>query len=198
MNINQEISKVEDVSQDLVQLFLEPYKDHCKYLRKAQFQYPKIESIADTSKNKEQGLWSIKGEFSIPESCYIAATGHFNSVEFNICYNQLCYTMIAHLIDKNLWEAMRDWDLPTYKQLQLSNFLIVKFSSIFRKPIDSQHFLGSLSINKCSVRGDLIIVKTSCAFYDQNDGWSEGDVTFAVLNGKPKKQLDSYVESVAV
>lgn len=197
MNINQEIIKVEDVSQDLLNVFLEAYKDDCKYLKHAQFKYPKIGEI-DKSQSDNQGLWLIKGEFSIPESCYIAATGHFNSVEFNICYNQLFYIMIAYLLENHLLEVMRDWDLEIYKRRQLSNFLIVKFSSTFRKPIDSSHFQGTLSINKYSVRGNLIMLKTSCAFYDNNDGWSEGDVTIAILNSEPEKNLDNCRESLSV
>ncbi|MEO1375818.1 MAG: FcoT family thioesterase, partial [Cyanobacteria bacterium J06635_10] len=50
-------------------------------------------------------------DFSIPESCYIDDTGHFNSVEFNICYNQLFYIIIAYLIKNQLLEVMKDWNL---------------------------------------------------------------------------------------
>ncbi|MEO1375819.1 MAG: FcoT family thioesterase [Cyanobacteria bacterium J06635_10] len=79
---------------------------------------------------------------------------------------------------------MKDWNLETYKCRQLSDFLIVKFSSTFKKPINSNNFQGVLSINKVSARGNLIMLKTSCAFYDDNDGWSEGDVTIAILNSE--------------
>ncbi|MCW5316914.1 hypothetical protein GTQ43_24785 [Nostoc sp. KVJ3] len=194
MNINPKVSKTDDVSQVLLDVFLEPYKDDCKYLRKAQFKCPEL--VGESSSDR-QGLWLVTGDFSIPESCYIAATGHFNSVEFNICYNQLFYIMVAYLIENNLLEVMRDWDLETYKRRQLSNFLIVKFSSTFRKPINSNHFQGSLSINKYSVRGNLIILKTSCAFYEKNGGWSEGDVTIAVLNSEPQETLDENHQSIS-
>ncbi|QSJ14936.1 hypothetical protein JYQ62_24105 [Nostoc sp. UHCC 0702] len=196
MNITQEIIKEEEVSQDLLNVFLEPYKEDCRYLKQAKFKYPKIGEV-NKSRSTHQGLWLIEGEFSIPESCYIAATGHFNSVEFNICYNQLFYIIISYLVKNNLFEVMKDWDLEIYKQLQLSNFLIVKFSSTFRKPIDSSHFQGTLSINKYSVRGNLIMLKTSCAFYDTNDGWSEGDVTIAVLNSEVEKKVDNSPEYVS-
>ncbi len=93
---------------------------------------------------------------------------------------------------------MADWDLEIYKRRQLSNFLIVKFSSTFRKQINSNHFQGTLSINKSSERGNLIILKTSCAFYDRNDGWAEGDVTIAILKSEPDKNLYDSRESVSV
>ncbi|MEG4118241.1 FcoT family thioesterase [Microcoleus sp. N9_B4] len=184
MDINQKFTKIDDVSQDLLDAFLEPYKENCKYLKKAQFQYPEPSDLPDRSRSKNQGLWFIKADFSIPESCYIADTGHFNSVEFNICYNQLFYILIAYLVANKLLEVMKDWDLEIYKRRQLSDFLIVKFSSNFRKPVNSKNFQGTLSINKFSARSGLIMLKTSCAFYDHNGGWSEGDVTIAILNAK--------------
>lgn len=189
MDINQKFAKVDDVSQDLLDRFLEPYKENCKYLKKAQVQYPETNHSLK-SKNDRQGLWFIKADFSIPDSCYIADTGHFNSVEFNICYNQIFYILIAYLVENKLLEVMKDWDLAIYKRRQLNDFLIVHFSSTFKKPIDSKSFQGTLSINKSSARSELIMLKTSCAFYDKNGGWSEGDVTIAILNRKTEPTLD--------
>lgn len=196
MDINQKIAKIDEVNQNLLEKFLEPYKEDCKYLKNAQFQYLQTSDLLDKSKSEHQFLWLIKADFSILESCYIADTGHFNSVEFNICYNQLFYIMIAYLIENKLLDVMNDWNLETYKRRQLSDFLIVKFSSTFKKPINSSNFQGTLSINKYSARGDLIMLKTSCAFYDRNGGWSEGDVTIAILNRKPEKTIDSCPETV--
>ena len=180
MKIEQEFAKVDDINQNLLNRFIEPYKEHCKYLRKAQFQYPK---------SPDRGRWFVQGEFSIPESCYIADTGHFNAVEFNICFNQICYVAVAYLIQNNLAEAMEGWDLETYKRRQLSDCLIVKYSSAFKKPIDSRNFQGTLSINKCTARGSLIMMKTSCAFYDRHEGWAEGEVTIAILNDESQKTV---------
>jgi len=198
MDINEQSTKTEEVSQDLLNIFLEPYKDDCKYLRKAHFQYLESKESPGILTTGNKNIFSIKGEFSIPESCYITDTGHFNSVEFNICYNQLFYIIIAYVLNKKLLSVMADWDLEIYKRRQLSNFLIVKFSSTFRKQINSNHFEGTLSINKSSERGNLIILKTSCAFYDRNDGWAEGDVTIAILKSEPDKNLYDSRESVSV
>jgi FcoT-like thioesterase domain len=196
MDINQKIAKIDEVNQNLLDRFLEPYKEDCKYLKKAQFQYLEPNSLLDKSKNEHQSLWLIKADFSIPESCYIVNTGHFNSVEFNICYNQLFYVMIAYLLEKKLLDVMKDWDLETYKRRQLSDFLIAKFSSTFKKPINSNDFQGILSIKKYSARSNLIMLKTSCTFCDRNDGWSEGDVTIAILNRNLEKTIDGCPETV--
>ncbi|NJR65313.1 MAG: hypothetical protein HC772_08340, partial [Leptolyngbyaceae cyanobacterium CRU_2_3] len=74
MTVQQTLPTMEEVSQELLDTFLAPYKEHCRYLKRAQFQSPVI------STGREQS-WLINGDFAIPESCYIDDTGHFNSVE---------------------------------------------------------------------------------------------------------------------
>jgi hypothetical protein len=175
---------VEAVSQGLVNSFLSPYKPDCRYLKRAEFQF-----IDGETPSTQADSWLIRGDFSIPESCYIDDTGHFNSVEFNICYNQLFYIMVAHLVQHRMLEALQDWDLAMFKRRQLSDFLIVKFSSTFKQPINSRAFQGTLLIDRCSVRSNLTLLKTSCAFYGQT-GWSEGEVTIAVVD----QQQDSISE----
>jgi hypothetical protein len=174
MDVNQAFSRVEEVSQELVEVFLNPYKTDCQYLKRAMFYYPCEDAPAGS-------LGFIKGDFEIPESCYIDDTGHFNSVEFNICYNQIFYVLIAYLVKHRLLPEMKDWDLDTYKRRQLSDFLITKFSSTFRRPVNAKSFKGMLSINKCAARSGLINVKTTCAFYDEG-GWSQGEVTVCVVS----------------
>ena len=206
MRLNHRIIKTENVDQNLLNSFLEPYKENCKYLKKAQFQYsyPRnliggnlitsdllTQKLGLNLKFKPQGIWYIKGDFAIPDSCYIADTGHFNAVEFNICYNQLMYVMIAHWLQRQLFETMNNWDLATFKEYQLSNFLIVRLNSNFKKPINAKKFQGTISLDKYSSRGNLILLKTSCTFTDDNDGWADGEVKIAILNDLAKQQNGS-------
>jgi hypothetical protein len=182
MNETQTITKtsnVEAISEVLLKRFLAPYKEDCQYLKKAKFNTLDRCFDADLSDSNKFGF--ATGEFSIPESCYIRDTGHFNSVEFNICINQLFYVMFAHLVQNNLLKEFGNWDLETYEQLQLSNFLIVKLSSTFRKPINSNQFKGDLHFTKCSIRSNMVVLKIFGAFYD-SDGRSEGEVTVVILN----------------
>jgi hypothetical protein len=98
--------------------------------------------------------------------------------------------MMAYLFEQNLLEgleAMKGWDLDVYRQRQLPNFLIVKFASAFKKPIDSKFFYGTISMNHYSVRSQMIMARTSCAFHDDQGGWAEGEVTIAILNGDTEK-----------
>ena len=107
MDINRSFSRAEEVSKDLMGIFLAPYKSDCQYLKRALFYYPPQELsgrdlgfIKGDLSGADFGF--IKGDFKIPESCYIDDTGHFNSVEFNICYNQIFYILIAYLVQQQL------------------------------------------------------------------------------------------------
>src|SRR5882724_11344285 len=80
-----------DISDTLVADILKPYRPHARYLRSAQITHFRDKAAEGIAANK--GLVTAAGRFSIPESCYIDDTGHFNAVEFNICYNQLAYVM---------------------------------------------------------------------------------------------------------
>jgi FcoT-like thioesterase domain len=170
---------VEVISDALLTRFLAPYKEDCQYLKKAVFNSLDHCYSADISDSNRFGF--ATGEFAIPESCYIRDTGHFNSVEFNICVNQLFYVMFAHLLQYKLLKEFSNWDLENFEHLQLSNFLIVKLASTFRKPMNSDRFKGELYFNKCSVRSNMTILKVFATFYDAA-GRSEGELTVAILH----------------
>src|ERR1051326_3438355 len=78
------------VPASILETVLTPYKKHCRYLQ----------SVPAEKDSSGTALLNGRGTFSIPESCYIADTGPFNAVEFNICYNQLTYSLLAQAIDR--------------------------------------------------------------------------------------------------
>jgi hypothetical protein len=83
------------VDSAVLAVVLAPYKLNCRYLLSVVAEYGQ----------KGCSLASARAEFSIPESCYIASTGHFNAVEFNICYNQLAYSLMGSRISG--WTSSR-------------------------------------------------------------------------------------------
>lgn len=86
---------------DLLKEVLIPYKENCRYLQHASLEY--LPSDPTSSIQDERKILLLaKGRFSVSHSCYIADTGHFNAVEFNICYNQLAYYFIAACIQHQL------------------------------------------------------------------------------------------------
>ena len=175
-----------EVESDLVAGVLAPYKEPCRYLRNATILYDVYERIPDAKTPPLASLLTAKGEFSIPESCYIADTGHFNSVEFNICYNQLAYTLLAYGLNNGLIGSMKEKDIRWFKEHQLPSMLIVEFSSSFKRPIDSRHFEGSVTIQRISVKKNIIFIKTCCTFSDDFRGFSKGEVLVAIVAPGPR------------
>mgnify|MGYP005724103381 CR=1 FL=1 len=132
---------------------------------------------------------SGEGEFSIDESCYIADTGHFNAVEFNICYNQLAYVLFASCFQQRYLSrlapelsAKLDTSMETYREEQLGSMMIVKFETKFRKPIDARKFRGSIKAVSASVRGGVLFANTEVEFSDDQGGSASGKVMLAIHN----------------
>jgi hypothetical protein len=174
-----------DVADDMLGLVLRPYKPHCRYLKRA-------------SVSADRGdLVSARGQFSIPESCYIASTGHFNAVEFNICYNQLAYTLMAACIEHKLVDALSHWSMADYRERQLPDFLIVSFASEFRSAMQSDKFEGVVQIERVSVRRGSIFMKTSVRFDDHRGGRSQGEVMFAIVNATASAVREEREEECA-
>jgi acyl carrier protein len=159
-------------SSSLLELALNPYKSHCRYL------------LGATAKRSENGvsLVEAEGEFSIPESCYIASTGHFNAVEFNICYNQLAYYLLAEIIQNGWIPALVNWKMSDFRQRQLPDCLIVQLHSCFRKPLNARLFTGRIAVNKVSVKHGTIFMKTSCTFEDSSGASCKGEALTAIVD----------------
>jgi hypothetical protein len=159
------------VDAHLLARVLTPYKSHCRYLRTAAVRYAATGSIA-----------AATGTFAIPESCYIASTGHFNAVEFNICYNQLTYCLLAKCIEDGALEVFDGWTLAEFSRRQLSDYLIARFFSAFHKPLTAATFHGEVEIAQVAVRRDATFMKTTCRFSDDAGGRAAGGATIVVVN----------------
>lgn len=128
---------------------------------------------------------SSRGLFSIPESCYIQSTGHFNSVEFNICYNQIMYDTIAHVSKYGLMSYFSGWGVEGFFQRQLPDILITRFQSRFPRPIDPVEFHGEFSIRSARLHRagrSFLFLKTHCLFFDNAAGEAVGEVDLAIVN----------------
>ena len=165
------------VDPRLLARVLTPYKPHCRYLRSAVIRYTGARSIARAS-----------GTFAIPESCYIASTGHFNAVEFNICYNQLTYCLLAKCIEDRVLAAFHGWTLAEFSRRQLSDYLIARFFSAFHKPLTAPTFQGEVEIAQVAIRRDATFMKTVCRFSDHDGGRAEGGATIAILGSESAKR----------
>jgi hypothetical protein len=169
------------IADEFTAEILKPYRENATYLKAAE-----ITEVNDKSAiaGTDQKLIVGKGRFSIPESCYIDSTGHFNAVEFNICYNQLAYVLFAGCINAGLMSKVRagDVEIPTmseFKRHQLPAMMIVALESRYFKPLDSKDFTAELSINKISAVGNAWFFFTTITFSDSEGVKAKGSVTLA-------------------
>lgn len=180
------------ISDVFLARILRPYKDNAKYLKSARilrYYEPEI----DTPITKEQAdLVTIEGRFSIPESCYIDDTGHFNAVEFNICYNQLAYVLFGKCIQTGIfhkvvadWEQRVDLSFDTFLKHQLSSMYIAKIEGAFLKPLNSKNFGAQLTITRILWTPQTAFVYTKICFSDAQGVKSKGGVllAFRIISG---------------
>jgi hypothetical protein len=170
------------VSENFATDILTPYRTQARYLKSAEI--TAFRDKAAIASGSEQSLATSRGRFAIPESCYIDDTGHFNAVEFNICYNQLAYVMFAALIEANLMHRLRVEkidvpSIPEFKRQQLPAMLIVSLESRYYKQLDSKDFTGELTINKISPVGDAWFFFTTVTFADRDGIKAKGSVVLA-------------------
>lgn len=174
-----------DIEKDFMAKILKPYREHATYLKSASLvSYSTPETYQD-----KNFLIKAVGTFSIPESCYIDDTGHFNSVEFNICYNQLAYVTFAYCIKEDIiskvfpqWLEKVKLDYNQFLEKQLSSMLIVKIDGKFLKPLDAKHFYGEISIEKFVISGRAKFAYTDVKYFDEEGVKSTGSVLLAFNN----------------
>ena len=165
---------------------LAPYFEHTTYLKEATM----IRRATHGSEKPRELV--AAGEFHIGQSCYIQSTGHFNAVEFNICFNQLAYVTYAYCFETEYfrerhpeWGERLDMLNPTnFAKNQLSSMLIVNLASKFKKEIRGNHFQGELEIGKMRTMRNCMFSTNHVKFYDDEGGFAEGDVTLALVLGE--------------
>jgi hypothetical protein len=148
---------------------LRPYLPHCRYL---------LSADVDTGGPPLR----VHGELAIPASCYIEDTGHFNSVEFNICFNQLGYYAMAKAVREGVVEPYARWSPDEYFERQLGNILIADLRSSFRRPMNARRFYGEVIFERIIDRRSIVVNKTRCRFWDDGNGFSEGEVTVVITD----------------
>ena len=169
----REGAAVQGVDGEFVRRVLKPYvSKNCVYLKSCAHSF-------------EASVPQTRASFSIPESCYIDSTGHFNAVELNICYNQMFYVLWADGVHRRLIREAVDWDLAEFGKRQLPNMLIVKVQSSFKRAIDPRAFQAVGQIDRVRAIRErekkLLFVKTHATFSDASGGLARAEVDFALV-----------------
>jgi len=146
---------------------------------------PKTQYLKSATVEVAGGSASAEGRFSIPFPCYIDDTGHLNSVEVNICFNQLMYYLIAKCVQERAVAEFDDWTMDDYWAKQLPDMLIARFESHFKRPIDSADFSGEVSFAECRRTNrsrPVQIVDMPWRFWDTAGGFAQGEVRMAFVD----------------
>lgn len=168
-----------DDDEALLERVLRVYKPHCRYLKSATV-------TVKGDPQDEDGQASLRGLLHIPESCYIDDTGHFNAVEFNICFNQMIYFILAKSIKERAFRVFADWTIDDFWERQLPDMFIVDFHSSFRQHMRGRGrgFWGEVDVIDVFQRdwgnGPLLFLQTVCRFGETDKAACHGKVLIAV------------------
>jgi FcoT-like thioesterase domain len=169
------------IEPDFVADILRPYKSNARYLKAATI----TQMHAKAAENaKALALVTASGRFAIPESCYIDDTGHFNAVEFNICFNQLAYVMFGKCVEAGIFHKLRCErvkvpSLAEYKRDQLPAMVIVSIESRYYKQLNSRDFTATLTLDKSASLGAAWFFSCSVSFADADGVKAKGAVLLA-------------------
>jgi len=168
---------------------LSPYRKNARYLKSAQIDdlRPMIGTWkrsrsppAHVARDGRPTLMRASGRFAIGESCYIDDTGHFNAVEFNICFNQLAYVTFGKCFDEALIPELSFLEFSEFRRVQLPCWLIVAIDDVrFSKQLDRTDFHAELTLDEIrSARGARFFF-TSIAFSDREGVKASGKVVLS-------------------
>ena len=163
---------------DLLRQVLAVYRPACRYLKST--------STVAHGEPGDGGHVAVHGAFEIPESFYIQDTGHFNAVEFNLCYNQMIYYILAKAVKEGIMRPLHRWRMADYWARQLPDMFIVDFHSSFRRAMRGRVFSGELDVWRVTERdggnGPLILLDTKCRYWEDGGGRCQGDVKLVLRN----------------
>jgi hypothetical protein len=171
-----------EMSPEQLARVLIPYRDNCKYLKRISFEHLPVS--ADVSPDQSEASLVALGELSVPESCYIDSTGHFNAVEFQICANQLMYALGAECTRLRLLRAMASMDLEGYYERQLSNVLITNVTSAFRRVMNPRRFRGRLQLDRAYLMRDRVFWECTLVYSDDEGGLADGNIVVTMGLGE--------------
>lgn len=169
------------VSQEYLEHTLDCYLPHVRYLRSARVECGEVGEPFES----ELGncLAVARGEFSSRPPWYIRDTGHFNSIEFNICYNQLAFVLVGQCVELGAVGALSA-QLPKheFRDRMLPDIVISRYSVSFERPMRAPEFCASVGIMKVISKMGRLFLQTTCWVGPTQGNWcSRGDVMLAIV-----------------
>lgn len=171
-----------EMSPERLARVLIPYRNNCKYLKRLSFEY--LPTSADVSPDQSEASIVALGEMSIPESCYIDSTGHFNAVEFQICANQLMYSLGAECTRLGIVRSLASMNLDGFYERQLANVLITNVTSTFRRVVNPRRFHGRLQLDRSYLMRERLFWECTLTYFDDENGLADGNIVVTMGLGE--------------
>lgn len=175
-----------NVSTESLEQTLDCYLPDVRYLRGADVTH--VEGFFPFESELGNCVAVADGDFASQPPWYIRDTGHFNALEFNICYNQLAFVLVRHCVELGLNSTLSD-HLPReeFVQRMLPSLVILRYSVIFDRPMQAATFTGRLGLLKVVNKMQRLFLQTRFWVKPKCGSWcSRGDVTLAVVRTGPK------------
>lgn len=170
------------VSPEYLAQTLDCYFPHVRYLQNARIECGELGETFETELGDCVAL--ARGEFTSPPAWYIRDTGHFNSIEFNLCYNQLAFVLVGQCIERGAVSALSA-QLPRheFRERMLPDLVISRYSVNFERPMQALNFCASLGIVKVISKMGRLFLQTRCQVGPVHGRWcARGDVMLAVVH----------------
>lgn len=155
---------------------LAPYYSKAKYVQSATI-------TGDVPTEGSNSKLVVRGKLSVPSSCYIQSTGHFNAVEFFIISNQLGYLAQAWAMKSGAFAKILPGEkLADFRNKQLGDMLLLSVDAKFLKMIDASDFYGEAQWydTRHNEESGLLILEWLATYYDNKGGRATGHVTSAI------------------
>jgi len=139
-----------EISSELIEKVLRPYKPECRFLKSASLDYPRI-----------------SGVFLIGQTYYHTPTlKHATDIEIQLCLNQLLYAGVAEMMEK---QSIPELEGLSFGELREENMLIVKSEKRFKKPIKTdREIFGEIGVDKWRSYGRLLVAQTNFQFENRS------------------------------
>lgn len=173
------------ISQQSLDETLDCYLPTVRYLRSARVTHAEKGSGFDSEMGSSLAL--AQGEFASRAPWYIRDTGHFNAIEFNLCYNQLAFVLVRQSVESELDATLSEF-IPKQDFLarMLPALVILRYSVTFERAMQAACFSGLLSLSKVVKKMGRLFLHTRFWVGPGDGTWcARGEVALAVLRGMP-------------
>ena len=166
------------ISPEFIHNVLDVYDENCRYIHDMHYRYQMNRREDDLIPHQLQA----EARFSIEKSSYIKDTGHFNAVEFILCFNQIAYVLLAKSIQTGLIKPLHNWKENTFYQRQLPDVLILSTSASFKRAINAKNFFGKVYWDSAHLKKGHLFMNWRIEYFDDALGKASGKFLCCIQN----------------